>query len=570
MFSLIENFRNCDHDCSAVPAKRREKFLRQFSRSEDGAMLVFAVYVFLIILMVGGIGIDLMRFERDRSKLQYTLDRAVLAAADLDQPMEPEAVVQDYFAKSGLGDYLASVTVDQGLGYRVVSATASADVQTQFMRMNGVETLTAPAAGTAEERIDGVEISLVLDVSGSMNSNSRLPNLIIAAQDFIDTMDDNSSDGDMSVSIIPYATQVSVPDELMSQFNVSTEHDYSNCINFEGTDFDTAAMSGTQAYQRTMHFDPWYNYDGMDNNPKALLGMDSGGNTLPVCEARPDREVMVLQKDPNILKSYIRNLTARGNTSIDVGMKWGTALLDPSLRPAVNSMIGAGIVPAEFAPRPNGHNDGETLKVIVLMTDGENTSQYYINDGYRVGDSDIWFNDQEDAYSVYYPPYDAYYWPDDNKGSYGNKWADHPYGNDGYGCIGSRISDWSCRDRTESGSSVNLSYPDLWAYVTLKANVIRRYYPFMNDSTAYNRWYYDVRNYVNSTIKDARTKAICDTAKDEQIIVFTIGFEAPRGGRAVLKDCASSDAHYFDVQGLAITDAFASIASSIRKLRLTQ
>ncbi len=552
--------------CRCNGTGRASTFLRTFRQDESGAMLVFAVYAFLIILMVGGIGIDLMRFERDRSKLQYTLDRAVLAAADLDQPMQPEAVVQDYFAKSGLGDYLASVSVEQGYGFRVVSATASADVDTQFMHMNGIDTLTAPAAGTAEERIDGVEISMVLDVSGSMNSNNRLPNLINAARDFVDTMDDNSADGDMSISIVPYATQVSVPDALMEQFNVTTEHDYSNCINFQSADFDAPSMSYSTEYQRTMHFDPWYDYDGMDNNPKLLLG--DNNSTLPVCEALSDREVLVMQSDPDVLKNYISNLTARGNTSIDVGMKWGTALLDPSLRPAVNGLINEGMVPAEFSNRPQGYNDGETLKVIVLMTDGQNTSQYYINDGYREGPSDIWFNDDLDRYSVYYPPEDAYYWP------HSNQWADHPFGDDGPGCVGDHPSSWTCQERTEDGSAENLEYPDLWAYVSLKANVKRRYFPFMNDSAAYNEWYYGVRNYVNATIKDARTQAICDTAKDQQIILFTIAFEAPSQGQAVLKECASSDAHYFEVAsdgtGINISDAFAAIASSIRKLRLTQ
>ncbi len=541
-------------------------YLTKFRRDESGAMLIFSLYAFLIILLIGGIGVDLMRFERDRSRLQYTLDRAVLAAADLDQPMQPESVVQDYFAKSGLGDYLASVSVDEGIGYRVVSATASADMNTLFMHMNGVDTLTAPAAGTAEERIDGVEISMVLDVSGSMNQNSRLPNLIVAARDFVDTMDENSAEGDLSISIVPYATQVSVPDVLMQQFNVSDEHEYSNCINFESADFDSPSLSASQPYQRTMHFDPWKDYDGMDNNPKVLMGDNS--STLPVCEALPDREILAMQNDVTVLKNYISNLTARGNTSIDVGMKWGTALLDPSLRPVIGEMIAAGAVPAEFANRPQSYNDGETLKVLVLMTDGENTSQYYVNDGYREGPSDLWFNDDEDRWSVYYPPYDAYYWPHDDK------WADHPYGQDGMGCVGYDTWNWSCQDRTEDGSAANVEYPDLWAYVSLKANVKRRYYPFMNDSTAYSQWYSSVRNYVNATVKNARTKAICDTAKNQQIIVFAIAFEAPSNGRAVLKDCASSDAHYFEVKadgsGIKIDDAFASIASSIRKLRLTQ
>lgn len=569
----------------------RAGFLRDFARDDSGAMLVFGVYAFLIILMVAGIGIDFMRFERDRSKLQATLDRAVLAAADLDQTMDPAAVVEDYFAKSGLGEYLTSVTVDDGLGYRVVSATASTKIDTQFMHMSGVDTLIAPAAGTAEERIDGVEISLVLDVSGSMNNNNRLPNLITAAREFVDTMADNSADGDLSMSIIPYATQVAVPQTLMEQFNVSEEHRYSNCINFQSDDFETATLSYVDEYQRTMHFDPWYEFDGLTENEITLLGTDEDEVSLPVCEADVDRQILLMQSDPEILKTYVSNLTARGNTSIDVGMKWGTALLDPSLRTAVSSLSTIGDVPASAAFLPTNYNDGETLKVIVLMTDGQNTSQYFINEGFREGPSNVYFNNDEKAYSIYHPPEDAYFWPDDNKGQHydrngnlvddGNKWADHPYGAnhpDGSdeGCIGSAPGDWSCRERDEPGTPFNISYPDLWAHVTLKANLNDNYdnENFMSSSEAYQKWYQDVRNYVNTWVKNSRTERICDVAKDNNIIVFAIGFDAPSGGADILKYCASSDAHFFEVKrdadGEKIRIAFSSIASSIRKLKLTQ
>jgi hypothetical protein len=122
----------------------------------------------------------------------------------------------------------------------------------------------------------------------------------------------------------------------------------------------------------------------------------------------------------------------------------------------------------------------------------------------------------------------------------------------------------------EPGSAALLSYGELWAYTSMEEIVEALYEPWMNDSQAWSDWYYAVRNYVNSSAKDARTKAICDAAKEKGVIVFTIGFEAPSGGKAVIKDCASSDSHFFDVKGLEISDAFSSIASSIRKLRLTQ
>jgi Flp pilus assembly protein TadG len=558
--------------------------LSRFGRDEDGSLIIFGVYILVIILMVGGIGIDLMRYERDRAELQYTLDRAVLAAADLDQTLSPNAVVADYFDKAGLSQYLTNVTVDQGLGYRVVSGTATADIQTQFMRMSGLDTLTANAASTAEERIDGIEISLVLDVSGSMNSNSKLTNLKTAARDFIDQMVDNTQDGKLSISIIPYATQVAMPANFINEFNISQEHTYSNCINFQSSDFNTTAVSLVDPMQRTMHFDPWYASDGRDNNPIDEV-------TLPVCESKASREMMILQKDRVALKDFITNLTAAGNTSIDVGMKWGSALLDPSLQPVVDSLIVSGDVDPVFDALPQTYDSGNTLKVIVLMTDGQNTSQYYINDGYREGESNVWWNDIENRYSVYVglDDYDEdndgiteeplFWWPTDRS------WNDHAYGEGTYDTtVKERVcrsykKNGSCKKYKtvkttvtvdEPGSAVVVSYPDLWAYTSLQWNAYYNYAGWMGTNAAYGDWYYDVRNYVPSSTKNARTKSICDAAKDNQVIVFTIGFEAPSSGKAVLKDCASSDSHFFDVNGLAINDAFASIASSIRKLRLTQ
>ncbi len=559
--------------------------LRKFRTDESGNLIIFGVYIWVLIFMVAGIGIDLMRVERDRTALQYTLDRAVLAAADLDQTLDPQGVVEDYFEKAGMSSYLASVSVSEGLGYRIVSAEAETEVDTQFMHMNGVETLSAPASGTAEESIGGVEVSLVLDVSGSMNSNSRLTNLKTAAKNFIDEMTANSEDGKLSISIVPYATQVSVPDSIFDQLSATEEHSYSNCINFESSHFYTTEISTSYEYERTMHFDPWGDRDGRDDDPKELV-------RDPVCEDSAAREILPLQKNATTLKAYIDDFWADGNTSLDVGMKWGTWLLDPTAQGVVDQLIADGVVDSDFEDRPHGYDDGETLKVIVLMSDGQNTSQYYLNNDYRSGDSNIWWNDQEEEYSVYIGLDDddldidgitdepMYYWPHDNS------WHDHAYGEGSYEeiqyeqeCVSYRRHG-SCRRYQqvptgsitvdEPGSAEVLTYGDLYAYTTLEWIVEDLYEPWMNDSQAWDDWYYDVRNYVSSSTKDSRTSYMCDAAKDENIIVFTIGFEAPSHGDDVLEDCASSPAHFFDVQGLQIDQAFSSIASSIRKLRLTQ
>lgn len=572
-----------------APALRTAEHARRFAANEDGSLIVFGVYIFVIILVFGGIGIDLMRFERDRANLQYTMDRAVLAAADLDQTLDPESVVRDYLSKAGMSDFLTNVIVDEGLSYRTVSASASSTIKTQFMHMSGVDTLTAPAASTAEERIDGVEISLVLDVSGSMNSNSRLKNLKIAAKDFVDEMVDNTEDGNMSMSIVPYATQVSAPDSLFAQLNPSAEHDYSNCVNFDASDFNSAAISPTEPLTRTMHFDVFtdsgWGDGGYDGRPYGSLV------PFPICEDDGAREMVILQKDRTTLKNFISNLSAKGNTSIDIGMKWGTALLDPSMKPAISGMVDLGQVPSDFAARPQSYDSGETLKVIVLMTDGQNTSQYYLPDEFRDGPTHVWWNAEAEVYSVNTGPdeydrdhdgdtdEDIYYWNEKKE------WADHPYGDGSYEQTTTEKVctkywwghcwkyDYVTVTETvdEEGESIPLSMGGLFAYTTPKEIADGIFAPTMGSSAARSKWYYGTNGtYVNSSAKNARTKAVCDAAKAEGIMVFTIGFEAPSGGLAVLKDCASSDSHFFDVDGLEISDAFASIASSIRKLRLTQ
>lgn len=591
--------------------------LRQFTSDEDGAIVGFAIFLFLIIVMVGGVGIDVMRSEMKRTRMQHTLDRAILAAADLNQKQDPTFVVEDYFDKSNMTDYLISVTVDEGLNYRIVEAKAQMNLATDFMHMVGVDTLSVPATGIAEERIGGVEISLVLDVSGSMNSNSRLTNLKVAAKDFVDTLVEQTDDGKLSVSIIPYATQVAVTENLFTTLNASidgnsdvetvlsggsgetasNQQGYSHCLHFDSSDFNSTALDPGDRWTQAMHFSPWSDFDGRDEDPKQLV-------STPVCRTDDASEVLVLEKDQTKLKDYIDGLWAGGNTSIDIGMKWGAALLDSSTQPVIGHLISQGDVSNDFSERPHGYDDGESLKVIVLMTDGQNTSQYYVDERFRLGDSNIWWNDVEESYSVYVgvDTYDKndngdytdelYYWPNDHTRSE-SVWTDHPYGNGEitttewiehvetvckrYNKAG-KCRKWGNKTTyeevittvSENGEAVRLQYPDLWAYTSLEWNVEEHYEPWMNDSEAWDDWYYDVRKYVDSSTKNDRTDEICAAAKSQGVVVFTIGFEAPESGQAVLKKCASTDGHYFDVQGLEIRDAFSAIASAIAQLKLTQ
>ncbi|WP_205123523.1 Tad domain-containing protein [Marimonas lutisalis] len=521
--------------------------VRRFARDESGVMIAFSIFFFLIILLIAGIGVDLMRYEMQRTRLQATLDRAVLAAADMQQELDPVSVVQDYMSTAGFDDVtLSDPNVADGLNYRMVDATATMPMQTQFMHMMGVDTLITPAVAGAEEKIEGIEIALVLDISGSMNWNDRLINLKPAAREFIDTVTSLTEAGDVSVSIIPYNTQVNAGAALLGEYNVSDDHDMSYCLNFEAADFNTTAMPTNHTYEQTAHFD-MFSYATGSWPPQA------SDMPTPVCNTQTGSEITVMETDATTLKNKITALSAYGNTSIDIGMKWAAALLDPGTQGVIQNLIDGGHVGAINVGRPVSYTAPDILKVIVVMTDGQNTNQYMLPDDKRDGNSDIYVDTATGRISIWNGGRDRFFWVHDRT------WNTKAYGNHLSG----------------SDTAQRLDYDELWAYNSVATNARYNYGPMYqaqgsSSSIAWSDWYTNMPDINPGTEKDIRLQNICRAAKDNGVMVYSIGFEATVNGNDQLRACASSPSHFFDANGTNITDTFQAIAVSIAQLRLTQ
>ena len=58
-----------------------------FRKDDRGSLVMFSLFIFLAMLMFGGIAVDLMLYENRRTHVQNSTDRAVLAAANLNQTM---------------------------------------------------------------------------------------------------------------------------------------------------------------------------------------------------------------------------------------------------------------------------------------------------------------------------------------------------------------------------------------------------------------------------------------------------------------------------------------------------
>lgn len=570
-----------------------------FRRDERGSLLIFSLFILILMLMVAGMAVDLMRAETLRARLQGTLDRAVLAGASLDQALDSKEVVIDYFAKAGLSEYLDedSVIVTNGDNLRSVSASAQMNIDTFFMNMVGIDTLQAPASGSAEESVSNIEISLVLDVSGSMSRNIRRYNwweprvskislLRTAAQDFVYQVqcnpqtiiddDGNSSivcavdDNTVSVSLVPYAEQVLVGEELLNWYNVTTEHNESWCADFEDADFDfssgsdSTGISTSAVLQRTGRHDARSNWGS------------NASESYRTCRTDSWREIVPLSNSYSDLQTAIGNLHAGGYTSIDLGLKWGLAMLDPVLRPDVASVAGQATLPyitGEFFDRPFNYGSAGMQKVIVLMTDGVNTTQYKLKDSHKDGPSEFFYNDDDanaqDVLSVYDAVNDRYYYhSSDNTFDYDNTVHTEPFGDtepdysitypsswnwQGY------VTGWSTKTISPNGTSNQMTYPQVWERYSV--NYYKNLHYFLQNPVTI----------MNNGEKNTRLLALCEEAKQpngEDVIIFTIGFETDANSDLVMSQCASTTEHYFDADGTDLNSAFAQIVRKIHELRL--
>lgn len=54
-------------------SRLRERFLRRFALDEDGSAINFSLFTFIMMLMIGGMAVDLMNFETRRARLRATI-----------------------------------------------------------------------------------------------------------------------------------------------------------------------------------------------------------------------------------------------------------------------------------------------------------------------------------------------------------------------------------------------------------------------------------------------------------------------------------------------------------------
>ena len=410
----------------------------RFRHAEDGSVTVLALFIFLMIIFVAGMAVDLMRFETRRAALQNTLDAATLAATNIRSTANADALVRDFMEKRGYDRNRVNVTVQESrsgadpttntpgfLAARSVNATYDLDVNTIFMPFIGIEELKTVAGGGAQEGLTPIEISLVVDISNSMNFEGRLADLKTAATGFIDqVIDPARSDLPVTISIVPFNHTVVAPDMLLNQLdtnavvpvpqnaqapfaNAVTQYTrsapLSKCVRFGNPQMVTTDLEDTLPpalnpnYLKLRAINPTDPLDMMGYYASYYGGAPSDASTPPndenwLCNPNFYPAILPWGTDAGALKTYINAMTAHGNTSTDTGLKWGVAMLDPAFRSVVTNLVASGDLPSQLDGRPYDYTPGTFMKVVVLMTDGANTRQHDIAPAFKNGPSTVWYS----------------------------------------------------------------------------------------------------------------------------------------------------------------------------------
>lgn len=555
------------------------KLVDKLRRDEGGSILIFTLVVFLTIVLVGGTAIDLARHETLRTTMQYNLDRAVLAAASLKQTKVPSDVVNDYMGKVTTLEEISVVTnYDTGLNFRAVSATATADLTTMFMNIAGISSMPIIVSSSAEERIPHLEISLVLDVSGSMGGNSKLTNLKTAAKQFVSTMLTDVDDDHVAISIIPFNNSVAPSVNMYNALNVNDKHDYSTCLDFTDADFRNVQIDPNVTQNQLIYTSLYGGWTWGDSS-----NLDRSSRT---CFTEDYFVIMPYSDDEAALHAKIDGLQAEGWTAGHLGMKWGAAMLDPSFRPVTNSLIAALDVDSGFASIPVEYDDHDTLKVIIMMGDGANTYEFRMGPNYQGAGSELWEVKTAEM---------RFWYAQHKKKAWRTSTSESKCGRSRWICFykpvsGSEVSTYYMENQEGSGDFLDIENDD-WISAS-------DFHKFNEDLTGWisttqldweDAWGLMPAQWRDRTVSggssfndlvygtgrtgseaDAAMAESCLAAQNAGLIVYTIGFETSSSTSAKLRSCATTSAHYYDAYGIQISAVFAQIAASIQKLKLTQ
>ncbi|MDH3658940.1 MAG: pilus assembly protein TadG-related protein [Alphaproteobacteria bacterium] len=332
--------------------------------SAEGGSVAAIVGLAIIPLFIAlGLAVDAGMAYGAHSRLQGAVDSAVLASARAasTEGADIEADARMYFDANFPTDYLGNEVVDFDARFneetRELTVDAEITMPTSFMRIAGWSSMPVAASASAVQQLSGIELALVLDVTGSMDDpdpsgGTKIQALKDAAGTLLDVVyGENETVPDVSISVVPYNTVVNLGSDrtdLLTGFDPSAygSDGWKGCVEARA---GTADRDDTPPSEEPFTAFLWEAGAGTGYNPSE--------DPNAYC---PDSEVLPLTAEKSVLSAHIDGLEADGFTMTNVGFTWGWRTISPRWQ----GEWGSAEAPVDY--------DHPTInKAIIFMTDGK-------------------------------------------------------------------------------------------------------------------------------------------------------------------------------------------------------
>jgi Mg-chelatase subunit ChlD len=228
-----------------------------------------------------------------------------------------------------------------------ITVSINTERKTAFMRLAGTEEVPIDVmAEVTRPKSKNAEVVLVLDYSYSMVAKNKYVSMRNAASNLIDKLAE-SEVSSLKFGLVPFSAMVrlSMPKTYVTQNSATPT--WTGCTQDRKYPYNTSDSTPTS-----------------NNNTKWGYIDPIGENSAPHdCQAYKNKEldVVPLTGDLDEVKSRMQAMQPVGNTNIPLGVEFGWHLLSPN-EPFT-----------EGAP----YDDKETMKFMIVLTDGVQTSRQW-------------------------------------------------------------------------------------------------------------------------------------------------------------------------------------------------
>ena len=233
--------------------------LRSFRRDTRGGVAILVGTTFSFIAIAAAAGLDYTNATSKRHMLQRAADAAVLAAASLTTATDDERVkrAKEIFVGSKFCQEQTCETPVIAMTEGAVTFAGSAMIPTTLLQIAGVPEIEVGAISRAVPMSEHpLDVVMILDYSGSMNGGGKYQNMADAATQFIDSMDEQPGET-MSVGVVPFSEYVLTPMKGRYLYDVSAGNNLMGqsvvgCVLNREHPYSTAADEPTSAVQGSL------------------------------------------------------------------------------------------------------------------------------------------------------------------------------------------------------------------------------------------------------------------------------------------------------------------------------